>query len=63
MSDKKAKLLTLSVEGYFSHEEIKAIQSKKAAVFLELEGDSSQREFDVDKDSLTEYGNGKKYVR
>ena len=59
MSDKEEKpeLLTLSVEGYFSPEEIKAIQSGKAAMFLELEGDSthinSQREFDVDKDSLT----------
>tara|TARA_R100001086_G_scaffold202499_1_gene118639 strand:- start:789 stop:959 length:171 start_codon:yes stop_codon:yes gene_type:complete len=53
MSDKKAKLLTLSVEGYFSLKEIKAIQSGKAAVFLELEGDVVQREFDVYKDSLT----------
>jgi len=57
MSDKEEKpeLLTLSVEGYFSPEEIKAIQSGKAAVFLELEENSVQREFDVDKDSLSSY--------
>jgi len=45
--------LTLSVEGYFSPREIKAIQSGKAMVFLELEDDATQREFDVDKNSLT----------
>jgi hypothetical protein len=58
MSNEKEKshLLVLSVEGYFSTKEIKAIQSGKAAMFLELEEDSVQREFDVDKDSLTEYG-------
>jgi|TARA_R100000656_G_scaffold56164_1_gene44242 hypothetical protein len=44
--------LTLSVEGYFSPREIKAIQSGKAMVFLELEDDAIQREFDVDKNSL-----------
>ena len=51
--EEKSELLTLSVEGYFSPREIKAIQSGKAMVFLELEEDATQREFDVDKDSLT----------
>ena len=48
------KRLTLSVEGYFSPKEVEAIQSGKAMVFLELEDDATQREFDVDKNSLNE---------
>tara|TARA_R100001244_G_scaffold131151_1_gene104062 strand:+ start:30 stop:200 length:171 start_codon:yes stop_codon:yes gene_type:complete len=49
--------LTLSVEGYFSPREIKAIQSGEARVFLELEDDATQREFDVDKNSLNSSAN------
>tara|TARA_R110002020_G_scaffold376110_2_gene587243 strand:- start:289 stop:462 length:174 start_codon:yes stop_codon:yes gene_type:complete len=55
MSDKKAKLLTLSVEGYFSPIEIASIEGGRAMVFLEIEDDGTySREFDVDKDCLTE---------
>ena len=55
MSDNKAKLLKLSVEGYFSPIEIASIEGGKAMVFLEIEDDGTySREFDVDKNCLTE---------